>query len=254
MKMNKTLKKRVIEITLIVVLSCIIFLACNRNPSKSGIMISKAGEQESADGAETAPNYNPDERMYSDASGSADESVNEDANKSADMNEDGNAEVSTPDSTVCVYVCGAVKNPGLYTLPNESRAMAAVEAAGGFREEAADDVINLAQTLEDGSMIRIPTKDEAAGNAFSEGEYISTPNAGITGTSGDSGSADKRVNINTADASGLCEIPGIGEVRAKAILDYRNECGNFSRVEDLMNVPGIKEGTFEKIKDYVKIN
>jgi competence protein ComEA len=74
------------------------------------------------------------------------------------------------------------------------------------------------------------------------------------GTSGTTGLADDgKININTADAAQLMQIPGIGESRAEAILSYRRENGSFSSVEDIMKVSGIKNALFEKMKDYITV-
>ena len=68
------------------------------------------------------------------------------------------------------------------------------------------------------------------------------------------GASDGRININTATQERLCEIPGIGAVRAAAIVSYRQEHGGFTKIEDIMNVSGIKEGTYVKIKDSIRVN
>lgn len=221
---NKSLKKRVIEIAFIIVISCILFLSCNHDSENRKLQISKAGDLNSSElkqsGLETSERDGEDET--SDC-----ESANE-------------------QTELYVYVCGAVVNPGLYALPEGARAMDAVTAAGGFTEDAARDIINLAEPETDGSMLRIPTKQEAA-----DGRYETS--VGMTGTRGISVN-DTRIDINSADAAKLSEIPGIGETKAKAITDYRERNGKFSKEEDLMNVPGIKAGTFEKMKDYIKVN
>lgn len=136
--------------------------------------------------------------------------------------------------SIVVYVCGAVHNPGVISLPEGSRICDAVEAAGGLTEEAGEGTVNLAALAEDGEMIRIPTEEEAAA-ARQEAD-----SKGI-------------VNINTADISGLCTLPGIGESRAGDIIAYRESGGGFKKIEDIMKVPGIKEGAFQKIKDKITV-
>lgn len=134
---------------------------------------------------------------------------------------------------IYVHVSGSVVNPGVYEVPEGTRVYEAVEAAGGFSKEADRDYVNLVEVLRDGEKVYIPSTDEILAGSVEA----------------DSG----LVNINTATVEKLCTIPGIGETRAKAIVDYRSQYGNFATVEDLMNVSGIKEGTFNKIKDYIKV-
>lgn len=138
-----------------------------------------------------------------------------------------------------VYVCGAVKNPGVYSFKEGDRIADLVSAAGGFTEEACPEGVNLAAYPEDGQMLRIPTPKEAA-----EG-LVSLP----TGEA----KSDGRININTADAAALQTLPGVGESRALAIIAYREEKGPFSAPEEIMNVSGIKEGLYTKIKDHIKV-
>ena len=218
---NKNLKKRVIEIALIIVISCILFLSCNRDSGNQKIRISKSENLSSSEQV----NSNEEKSEGNDA-----------GEKNAVSGEDADREEDKTQTEVYVYVCGEVVNPGLYALPEGARAMDAVNAAGGFTEDAATDVINLAEIETDGSMLRIPSMQEVK-----DGEYQISAHDGV-------------IDLNTADISKLCEIPGIGEAKAKAIIDYRNRNGKFAKTEDLMLVPGIKEGTYEKIRDYIKVN
>ena len=132
---------------------------------------------------------------------------------------------------VSVYVCGAVNVPGVYALDADLRVADAVEAAGGMRKDADTEYVNLAQRLSDGIKIRIPTLEETMAET----------------------SQTKLVNINTADETALCTLSGIGSAKAKKIIEYREKNGPFSRIEDIMNVPGIKEAGFEKIKEQITI-
>lgn len=152
-----------------------------------------------------------------------------------------------PSAEIYVHICGAVVNPGVYTLTAGSRIFEGIEAAGGFRDDACEDFINLAQTLQDGQRVVIPTLEDAenmaqdnlfAGQALAKEEQ----------------NADGRVNINTAGEQELSAISGIGAGKAAAIVKYRQENGSFSCIEDVMKVNGIKEGTYEKIKDKITVN
>ena len=137
---------------------------------------------------------------------------------------------------LCVYVCGAVVNPGVYELTKGSRIVAAVEAAGGFLPDAATEAINLAEHLQDGMQIVVPTKEEAE-KAKSEAAR----------------GADGRVNLNTASVAELCTLRGIGEAKAEAILAYRTELGAFSSIEQIKEVTGIGEGLFNQIKSSIYV-
>lgn len=136
------------------------------------------------------------------------------------------------DRQICVHVCGQVCQPGVVMLPEGSRAWEAVEAAGGFSGDAEESAVNLAAVLRDGERLYIP----------SVGENV--PEIG-------SGTDGGPVNLNTADAAGLQTLPGIGESRAADILSYREKNGGFRSVEEIMQVPGIKESIYEKIKDKI---
>lgn len=145
-------------------------------------------------------------------------------------------ESSTEPIKIYVHICGEVNNPGVYELAEGSRIFEAVEAAGGFTEEAAQASLNLAQVISDEEQIVILTQDEAAEKARQEREQA----AGI-------------VNLNTASKEQLMTLTGIGESRAEDILRYRQESGGFQAIEEIMNVPGIKESAYLKIKDSITV-
>lgn len=138
---------------------------------------------------------------------------------------------------IYVHVCGAVEEPGVVKLPLGSRAQDAVLAAGGFCEDADPDCVNLAAFLTDGEQLYIPTREETA--------------AGYTGAF--EGTKSSLINLNTADADMLCTLPGIGESRARDIIAYREQHGGFSSVEEIMQVSGIKESTYEKLKELITV-
>ena len=143
---------------------------------------------------------------------------------------------------IFVYVCGAVQKPGVYELLPGQRICDAIEAAGGLSEQAAGDSLNQAEVLSDGQMLRVLTTEEAAAATVQPGQETAES------------SRDGRVDINTADASALMSLPGIGQSKADAIIAYRNEHGAFKAPEELMNISGIKEGVYQKIKDSIKVN
>ncbi|MGI6007769.1 MAG: helix-hairpin-helix domain-containing protein [Ruminococcus sp.] len=167
----------------------------------------------------------------------------EDTRTEEENNSFGEQEAEEPEelekSTVVVHVCGAVVYPGVYELEAGSRAAQAVEAAGGLTEEACEESLNQAKLLSDGEQIRVLTKEEAQTGAV--------PADGAEAAGG-------RININTADAVQLSGLNGIGETKAAAILAYREEHGGFDRIEDICEVDGIGEKTFEKIKDSITVS
>lgn len=143
---------------------------------------------------------------------------------------------------IFVYVCGAVQKPGVYELLPGQRICDAIAAAGGLSEQAAGDSLNQAEVLSDGQMLRVLTIEEAAAATEQAGQETAES------------SHDGRVDINTADVSALMSLPGIGQSKADAIIAYRNEHGAFKAPEELMNISGIKEGVYQKIKDSIKVN
>ena len=147
-----------------------------------------------------------------------------------------------------VHICGAVVKPGVYLLPADARLEEAVKAAGGFTPEAAANYENLAARLRDGEKVWIPKLEEVGDDPY--GAEIRQQKSDAAEPESPSAISGK-VNINTADQAALMTLPGIGESKAAAILNYRREHGPFSSPEAIMQVPGIKEGAFQKIKDRI---
>lgn len=155
-----------------------------------------------------------------------------------------------------VHMCGAVLNPGVYELEQGSRIFEAVEAAGGFREDACENYVNMALQLEDGWKIVIPTVEEseamlAAGDTSEVAFLYDLPDGAVISGSGKKEAENGLVNINTASREELCSLPGIGASRADSIITYREKSGGFAKPEDIMQVEGIKEGMFSKLKDKI---
>ena len=145
-----------------------------------------------------------------------------------------------------VYVCGAVKNPGIYTIPEGSRLYEAIAMAGGFSKEAASSYHNLARTVEDGERIYILSTSETK-ELTAEQQVTGEDGAGAPAQ------ANGLINLNTATAEQLMTLPGIGESRAADILAYRAKIGQFTDIEELMNVTGIGEARFERVKDKITV-
>ena len=133
---------------------------------------------------------------------------------------------------IYVYVCGAVEHEGVYRLPAGSRIYEAVEMAGGFREDAATSGVNQAEVLQDEARVYVPTYAEVLS---------------------EDAQSDGKLNLNKATKEELMTLPGVGASRAESIIQYRNENGGFKSIEEIMLISGIKEGLFEKIKDFIKV-
>lgn len=160
-------------------------------------------------------------------------------------------EVTAEPQKIVVDVCGAVRNPGVYELEMGARIFQAVEAAGGYLPEAAQTYLNRARSLEDGQQIYVPTEDELVSESFEIQERAPEAAGEEEKTQTAEQPEDERVDLNTADVEQLTTLSGIGTSKAEAIIAYREAHGGFASIEELMNVEGIKEGTFSKIKDKI---
>lgn len=149
---------------------------------------------------------------------------------------------------VCyVYVCGAVAEPGVYVLPENSRIYEAVALAGGLLETAGADAFNQAELVTDGQMLRVPTQEEVLAGQMAETADV------LPEETKEQQSPDGRVNLNTASSAELMTLPGIGQSKADAIVNYRTKNGQFSTTEEIMKVEGIKEGVYNRVKDSIKV-
>lgn len=153
------------------------------------------------------------------------------------------AATATPEP-IQVYVSGAVARPGVYALSWDSRVEQAIAAAGGGTAEADLLRVNLAQRVHDEQQIYVPHKSEAV-TPILPTPVQRTTNAGVSSSSG------KKININTASATELEALPGIGPVLAQRIVDYRQASGPFRKPEDIKDVKGIGDSTFERIKELI---
>lgn len=131
---------------------------------------------------------------------------------------------------IYVQVCGAVKVPGVYEVLEGTRLFEVLRMAGGPVEDGDIQQLSLAKTVTDGERIQVPFIGEEAHSDMEE-----------------------YVNINTAGISELMSLPGIGQTRASDIVQYRQDNGSFQCIEDIMQVPGIKEAAFNKIKDKIRV-
>lgn len=141
-----------------------------------------------------------------------------------------------PDGRIYVHICGEVLAPGVYEMPEGSRVYELLSIAGGATDKGAPDTVNLAGVLKDGERVVIPSEEEAASMA----EHAGAEDTGL-------------VNINTASAEQLMTLPGIGESKARDIIQYREESGGFQTIEDIMKISGIKEAVFRKIQSLITV-
>lgn len=167
-------------------------------------------------------------------------------NRASDISENNPAiQIEVP--PLIIHIAGAVKIPGVYQLKSTDRIVDAVKIAGGATEEANLDLINLAALLKDGQKIIIPYK------TYSEtGEEINTNTYNYVASAySSSGSTSAKININTANANMLQNLPGIGPVLSERIIEYRNQNGLFGMIDDIKDVSGIAEKKYEGIKDQI---
>lgn len=146
---------------------------------------------------------------------------------------DGAVQSAPSVGTAFVHMCGAVIYPGVYEVPTDARVCDVLLLAGGFAENARAESVNMAQQVYDGMQVVIPTR--------SEEEAPVVQNSG-------------KINLNTATKEELCTLPGIGNSRAEDIILYRTIHGGFSTAEEIMQVSGIKEATYSKIKDLIWVD
>lgn len=152
-------------------------------------------------------------------------------------------EMETSKESIFVDIGGEVANPMVAELEEGSRVEDAIRAAGGVTANADLTEINRAAFVEDGEKIYIPSLLVAENET-----YVAAGGAGAAATY-----SDGKVNINTADSLELQELNGVGPATAEKIIDYREEYGRFQSIEDLKNVSGIGDKTFEKLKDDIKV-
>jgi competence protein ComEA len=156
---------------------------------------------------------------------------------------------ATP-AEVVVYVCGAVRRPGVYHLAPGARVADLLAAAGGAGAKAELQAVNLAAKLADGQQVVVPARGAAtAGTAAAGGATTGTSGTGAAGTAAPAAPVD----LNTASAEELDALPGVGPATAQKIIDYRTANGGFKSVADLKNVPGIGDAKFATLQPLVTV-
>lgn len=155
----------------------------------------------------------------------------------------GMEEAQEKSSSIFVHVTGSVVTPGLYELDEGARVSQAIQAAGGFSEDALQDSVNLARELTDGEQVIVASQSAQAGTEAPASSPQST-SLGVTGG---------KVNLNFASTEELMTLDGVGEATAEKIIAYREEHGSFGSIEELKEVSGIGEKKYEAVKDAITV-
>ena len=145
-------------------------------------------------------------------------------------------ETGKDEDEIYVDICGCVNSPGVYKVKAGTRLFQVIEKAGGITDDADVETINRAEEVQDGQKIIIYAEGSESDKQISGG-----------------GEQDGKININRADSDQLQEIPGVGPATAQKIIEYRQSSGNFSSIEELMEISGIGEKTFAEMKDHITV-
>ena len=233
MQKNKNNLGRIVTVIKFLIILILIVISgflysCGRENESSGIYIDEVSGNSGGEGT--------------NGNGSEGDGSNDGINESSGTDANGLGETSgnLEDNRkyICVHITGYVANPGVYHIAEGARIYEVVQLAGGFLPEADESYLNLASVVFDGQKLQVLSKEEAA----TAKPFVSQSES-ETGT--------KLININAASKEELMQLPGIGESRALSIIAYREKNGGFKDIKDIMNISGIKEAAFEKIKDYI---
>ena len=154
---------------------------------------------------------------------------------------------------VVVYVCGAVKSPGVVRVPADARIADALALAGGPGAKAELDGVNLAAKVVDGQQIMVPERATTVAAGSSAGSGSSAASGSAAPTAGSAAAPAAPVNINTASLEELDTLDGVGPATAQKIIDYRTASGPFKVVDDIKNVSGIGDAKFAAMKDSITV-
>ncbi len=171
-----------------------------------------------------------------------------DAEQAAQPEAPGPGAEASAASSLVVHVAGEVRRPGVYGMPAGSRVVDAIEAAGGPLGGAATDALNLARPVADGEQVLVPSKD-----AVADGSFAAPSGSAAGGVATAAGAGTALVNINTADATALDTLPGVGPSTAQKIVADREANGPFGSPEDLGRVSGIGPKRLEQLKDLISV-
>ncbi|KRK34110.1 helix-hairpin-helix domain-containing protein [Loigolactobacillus bifermentans] len=170
---------------------------------------------------------------------------------SAVPNGSSNRQTTQQQAAGFVDVKGAVKHPGIYQIQGNARLFDIIRQAGGFAEDADQRQINLAQSLTDQQVVYVPVKGEQGSVAVTMNSPESA--VGSSTTTSENSSNPAKVSLNQATATELQALNGIGQKKAEQIIAYREENGGFKALEDLKEVSGIGDKTYEGLKDSITL-
>lgn len=256
-------KKLKISVGFLTVIVCILLGCEKREREQPGLILEETEGGDGFSGQGEAGEKPPEisaQKLMEEAGKDSGFGIN--SSSEGNIPKQGQAEEQTPQTlsepeSCVVHICGAVNEPGVYTLEKGDRIYQAIEKAGGFRQDAEQNYLNQADVLSDGIKIYVPTQEEAR-EAEEDPVWVTSgaEGAGVPKEQGteNAGENPLSVNINTASQEQLCTLPGVGSSKAKSIIAYREQNGAYERIEDIMNVEGIKEGVFQKIKDHISVS
>ena len=183
--------------------------------------------------------------------------IKQDSNKIETKNEINEEKELTE---ISIDVKGEVSSPGVYKLKYGERVVDAITMAGGLTNNANTRFINLSKTLEDGDVIVIYSNSEIENAKKDNVVYVETPcvceeikNDGCYKETSYNININGKININSATKEELQSLSGIGESKARAIIEYRNKFGNFKSIDEIKNVSGISETIYSKIKENITV-
>ncbi len=186
------------------------------------------------------------ESIVTDIDVDVDESAKPEVDNQLDESDQNDTKNNTVASYIYVHVCGEVNNPEVYQLEKGTRVRDVIAMAGGFTPNAAVNFLNQARELQDGEKVYIPSLDEE--------KELDLPTQMQSEITESNNSNPLKVNINKATLADLMTLRGIGEAKAKSIIEYREANGTFSSIEELKNITGIKDGVLDKIRDSITVD
>lgn len=170
-----------------------------------------------------------------------------------DLNMDNSEKINTVNKKITIFISGQVKSPGVVELYSEDRLMDGVKKCGGVTDEADMNRINLAMKISDEGHYIIPKIGEDIENVKDKGKETVNQTQNLNDNKSEQNKENNKININNASLIELDSLPGVGEVTAQKIIDYREENTKFKSIEEIKNVKGIGENKFNNLKDYISI-
>ncbi|CEO26227.1 competence protein ComE [Paeniclostridium sordellii] len=173
--------------------------------------------------------------------------------KDGELNIDNSEKINTVNKKITIFISGEVKSPGVVELYSEDRLMDGVKKCGGVTDEADMNRINLAMKISDEGHYIIPKIGEEIENVKDKGKETVNQTQNLNDNKSEQNKENNKININNASLIELDSLPGVGEVTAQKIIDYREENTKFKSIEEIKNVKGIGENKFNNLKDYISI-